>query len=187
MTDESGQEMPQEQAEGKDAAPDTERVSFVRWSGDIVHTDKDVTIRQGVVRRVRAHDVTMRQGAAVSIDADAVHVTQGTVAVVRSGEAQLGPGATSVAVLADNVKLDQAASQFMLARDNVEMDQSAVGILVGQQVTAKDSMAVLMFANSVEGDVRVAMDRQTAISFGAALGAVLGFVLLLGGLFRRRK
>jgi hypothetical protein len=67
------------------------------------------------------------------------------------------------------------------------MDQSVAGILVAQHVNARHSGAVLMFANSVEGDISVAMDRQMAITFGAALGAALGIVLGIFGLLKRGK
>ncbi len=153
---------------------------------DVVQASQDVVIRQGAAKEIHAQDVTIRQGAAVTVDADSVNIVEGAAAIVRTSDAHLGPGTTTGAVLADTVKMDQAGAQFMLARDSVEMDQSAAGILVGQHITAKDSAAVIMIANTVDGNVSVAMDRQMAITFGAAFGAALGLVLSLFGLVWRR-
>ena len=189
MAEENAQELEQAQTIEHTS---TEHVSarsvqLHQASANIIHADKDVTIRQGVAKEIRAQDVTIRQGGAITIDADNVHLTQGAVGLVRAGDAELGPGSSSVAVLADSVHLDQASAQFVMARDSVELDQCATGILVGQHITAKDSVAMLMFADKVEGNVSVVMDRQMAITFGAALGAALGLVLGLFGILRRKK
>ena len=190
MAEENTQELEQEQEAPNPSSTEhisAQTVHLHRATANIIHADKDVTIRQGGAKEVRAQEVTIRQGGAVSIDADTVHMVQGGAGLVRCGDAHLGPGSTSAAILADTVKLEQSGAQFILARDSVEMDQSAVGILVGQHIIAKDSVAMLMFADKVEGNVSVAMDRQSALTFGAALGAALGLVLGLFGVLRRRK
>ena len=190
MAEENTQAFEQEQAtvaEVKTDSVSARNVEMHRTVADVVQAAQSVTIRQGGAREIRAQDVTIRQGAAVSIDADSVSIVQGAAGLVRSSDAQLGAGSTTVAVLADTVKLDQAGAQFILGRDTVEMDQSAAGILVAHNITARDSAAVLMFADKVEGDVTVVMDRQMAISFGAAMGAALGLVLAVFGILRRRK
>lgn len=147
----------------------------------------DVTVRMGGVRDVRGQIVSIRQGAAVIINSERVDVVQGAVGLVRSSEASLGPGTSSGAVLADNVKMEQAAAQLMLARENVEMQQSAAMIVAGQTVTARNSAALFLVANNVEGDVRVMMDRQAAMSLGAALGAVVGVFVVLRRVLGGRK
>jgi hypothetical protein len=189
MAEETTQEFTQEQAvvEQTNAANISARtVEMHRATADAIHAEKSVTIRQGAAKEIRAHEVSIRQGAVLTLDADGVTITQGGAGLVRSAETNLGPGSTSAAIIADTVSLDQAAAQFVLARDTVEMDQSAAALLIGQHVTAKDSTAMLMFANTVEGNVHVAMDRQAAITFGAALGATLGLFLAVFGLLKRK-
>jgi cytoskeletal protein CcmA (bactofilin family) len=190
MAEENAQQVEQEQATDKPATADdvsAQTVEIHRAVAGVVHADRDVIIRQGGAREIHAQEVTVRQGGAVQINAERVKMTQGAAVLVRGADVSLGAGSSSAAIIADTVKLDQAGAQFILARDNVEMDQGAAGILVGQRITAKDSTAVLMFANTVEGNVSVAMDRQTATVFGAALGAALGLVLGVFGIMRRRK
>jgi len=189
MDEETTREFAEEQAAVDHAAAanvSARTVEMHRATADTVRADQSVTIRQGAAKLVRAQDVSVRQGGVLKLDADNATIVQGAAGLVRSNETHLGPGATSVAVISDAVSLDQAGAQFILARDSVEMDQSAAAILVGQRVTVKDSTAVLMFANTVEGDISVAMDRQAAITFGAALGAALGIVLAMFGVLKRK-
>jgi hypothetical protein len=164
-----------------------QRVEIHQGYATHVQASHDVTIRQGGAKEVRAQSVTIRQGVGVTVDADNVQMVQGAAGLVRASDAHVGPGSSSAAVVADTVKLEQSATKFVLARDSVEMDQSGTGILVGQHITAKDCGAVLMIANSVEGNVSVVMDRQTAIGFGAAFGAALGLMLAVFGILRRKK
>jgi len=190
MVEENTEEFAQEEAtvsQEKVGAISARMVSMHRSVAGVVRAEKDVTIRQGAAREVRAHDVAIRQGAVMTLDAERVQMTQGAAMLVRSSEANLGPGTRNVAVIADNIKLDQSAAQFLLARDSASLDQCLAGIVVGQRVTAKDSTAVLMFADSVEGNVSVVMDRQMAITFGAALGAAMGLVLAIFGILKRKK
>jgi len=190
MVEESKQEFEQQEATVEQehvGAVTARKVAMHQAYAEVVQASQDVIIRQGAAKEVHAQDVTIRQGAVVTVDADSVHMVQGGAAIVRTSDAHLGPGTVTGAVLADTVKMEQASAQFMLARDSVEMDQSAVGFLVGQHITAKDSAAVVMIANTVDGNVNVAMDRQTAITFGAAFGAALGLVLGVFGLVWRRR
>jgi hypothetical protein len=190
MAEENTQEFEQEQATLQSASEEhisARTVQLKQSQANIVHADESVAIEQGAAKEVRAQEVSIRQGAAVSVDADHVEMVQGVAGIVRCGDARLGPGTRAAAVLADNVKMEQAGAQFMLARDTVDMDQSGTFILVGQHVTAKDSGALLMFANSVEGNPRVVMDRQMALTFGAAMGAMLGLVLGVFGILRKGK
>lgn len=190
MAEESKQEFEQEEAtvaQEHVGAVTARTVEIHQGCADVVQASQDVVIRQGAAKEVHAQDVTIRQGAAVTVDADSVNIVQGAAVIVRTSDAHLGPGTTTAAVLADTVKMDQAAAQFILARDSVEMDQSAAAVLVGQHITAKDCVAAIMIANTVDGNVNVTMDRQTAINFGAAFGAALGLVLGLFGLVWRRR
>ena len=147
-----------------------------------------VIIRQGLAREVRAREsVEIRQGGAMTIDAQNVSMVQGVAALVRSGKVELGPGSRSVAVLGDTVEMDQAGTCVMVAREGVEMEQSGALVMVAPQVTARNSSALFIFADRVEGDMQVAMDRQSAAAFGAAFGAMLGVVLVLARLLRGRR
>jgi hypothetical protein len=189
MAEDKTQEFGQEQAtvaHGTGGQESAQTVFIHQATADVVQAKGDVVIRQGAAKEVRAQTVTIRQGAVVTVDADEVQVSQGGIGLLRANEARLGPGCTSAAIIADSVNLDQAASQFMLVRDSVEMDQSAAGVVVAQRVIAKDSTALLMFANSVDGEMRVVMDRQSAMTFGAAFGAALGIVLAIFGVLRRK-
>jgi hypothetical protein len=190
VAEESKQEFEQEEAtldQEHVGAVKAHTVEIHQGYADLVQASGDVVIRQGGAKEVHAQEMTIRQGGAVTVDADSVSMVQGGAVIVRTSDADLGPGTTTAAVLADTVKMEQAAAQFMLARDSVEMDQSAAAVLVGQHITAKDSAAAIMIANTVDGNVNVAMDRETAIAFGAAFGAMLGLIMGVFGLFWRRR
>lgn len=173
-TDETGPEFEHEQA------------SVERAMTDLV-TAHAVDIRQGVARAVRAREVAIRQGVAGTVDADTVELSQAAVGLVRAGDVTLGAGSRSAGVLADAVTLQQSSSQVVVSRDSVEMDQSAAAFIVGRNITAKNSVSMIMVADTVEGaQARVIVNRQSAVAFGAAMGAALAVVLFALRLFKRR-
>jgi hypothetical protein len=148
---------------------------------------QSVEMRQAGARSVRARTVTIRQGGVVTVDADSVEVQQGAVGLVRAGEARLGLGTRSMAILADSVSLDQGMSQIILTRDSADVRQSMVGLMVGQHIDANNSPTAVMIANSVEGgNAGVVLSRGSAAIFGAALGAGMALVMLLAHMLQRR-
>ena len=173
-TDETNQEFEQEQA------------TVDRGMVDLV-TAQTVEIRQGGAQNVRAKEVTIRQGLAGVVDAETVQMTQAAAALVRAGDVTMGPGSHSAGVLADAVTLQQAASQVIVARDSVEMDQSAAALIVARHVTARNSPLLIVVADTVEGaDARVIIGRQSAVAFGAAVGAALAVLLFALNLLKRK-
>jgi len=143
---------------------------------------QEVVVKQGGIGQAKATRVEVRQGGIGSVDGESVSVIQGGVGIVRTKEASLGPGAHAALLIADKVSAQQSGAQVMVVKDSIEMEQSGAVVMVAQRVTAKNSGVVFLLANTVEGDVQAVMDRKTAFTFGAALGAVLGLFLLLKSL-----
>jgi hypothetical protein len=143
---------------------------------------QEVVVKQGGIGQAKATRVEVRQGGIGSVDGESVSVIQGGVGIARTKEASLGPGAHAALLIADKVSAQQSGAQVMVVKDSIEMEQSGAVVMVAQRVTAKNSGVVFLLANTVEGDVQAVMDRKTAFTFGAALGAVLGLFLLLKSL-----
>jgi hypothetical protein len=147
-----------------------------------------VEMRQAGARSIRARQVVLRQGGAVSVDADSVEVQQGAVGLVRAGEAHLGLGTRSGAILADSVSVDQGMAQVIMTRDSADVRQSMVGLMVGQHINANNSPTAVMIADSVEGgNPGIVLNRGSAMVFGAALGAGMALMMFMLSMFRRRS
>jgi hypothetical protein len=147
-----------------------------------------VEMRQAGAKSIRARQVVLRQGGAVSVDADSVEVQQGAVGLVRAGEAHLGLGTRSGAILADSVSLDQGMAQVIMTRDSADVRQSMVGLMIGQHINANNSPTAVMVANSVEGgNAGLVLNRGSAMIFGAAVGASMALVMLLLRIMQRRS
>jgi len=180
--------------EGQEIAPETkrlyrqgaeavsaQRVEIVQGGCNSVDA-QEVVVKQGGISQVKATRVEVRQGGIGSVEGESVSVIQGGVGMARSKEASLGPGARAALLIADKVSAQQSGAQVMVVKDSIDMEQSGAVLMAAQRVTAKNSSVVFLLANTVEGDVQPVMDRKMAITFGAALGGVLGLFLLLKSL-----
>lgn len=106
----------------------------------------------------------------VSLDdltAERAEITQGAIAHARVKDLLVRQGA---------VALVESSGQ-------VRLDQSAAGAVVGDQVElGPGSIALLVVAREVHGDVKPLMDWRGALAFGAAFALVR---ILLGGIGKR--
>jgi hypothetical protein len=59
-------------------------------------------------------------------------------------------------------------------------------IVVANQVKAENQKTFLLLSGQVQGNIETALDAKSAFTFGAALGAVLGLILLLRDIITRK-
>ena len=111
------------------------------------------------------------------LQADSVEISGGGALAVLASEARLEKG-FSLITAARDLSVEKAGSQWLLAGD-AHLDQSGAGIVIARHVEASDARVAVLIAGRVDGNVQTLLDTDSAIRFGAAFGAVLGFALLL--------
>lgn len=105
-------------------------------------------------------------------------VDQASLANLTAERAEINQGAIAHAQVQD-LAVRQGAVALVESSAHVRLEQSAVGAVVGDEVEiAAGSVALVVVAREVHGDVRPVIDWRGALAFGVALGLVR---LLLGG------
>ncbi|HXR27614.1 MAG TPA: hypothetical protein VN771_07105 [Candidatus Baltobacteraceae bacterium] len=127
-------------------------------------------------RRRRARPVTPPPPA------ESATAGQVSLANLTAEHAEINQGAIAHAQVQD-LAVRQGAVALVQSSAHVRLDQSAVGAVVGDQVElGAGSVAFLVVAREVHGDVKPLIDWRGALAFGVALGLARR---LLGGRDRR--
>lgn len=128
-----------------------------------------VHIHQGGANQINASSVDMSQGGALLIQAEVLDIHQGVAFVSNAGSLSMD-ASTAAAVLTEEVVAGNSRIG-LTAANRARLDGSSVGILL---------------ARDVEGDVEPILDTRGALLAGMASGFVIGAMLLIGNLIRRR-
>ena len=105
-------------------------------------------------------------------------VDQASLANLTAEHAEVTQGAIAHATVRD-LAVRQGAVALVGSSAHVRLEQSAVGAVMGDQVEiGAGSLALVVVAREVHGDVRPAIDWRGALAFGAALALAR---LLFGG------
>jgi hypothetical protein len=125
---------------------------------------------------VQGDNIEIKQGAALAVMANEARIEKGgsLITVARDLEVQMG---ASQWLLAGEAHLEQSGSGIVITRE-IEAPDAKIGVVISGEVAGNLQVGVLL-ANHVDGNVQALVDTRTAIRFGAAFGAVLGFFLLL--------
>ena len=120
----------------------------------------DAEIVRGAVGRLDARTVAVTQGAVGAARAESLSLEMSAIGAAAAGEATIS---RSIArgVFAGEVHLEQAAAQTIFA-ERVTMESG--------------SMALVVFARRVEGEVRPLLDWRGGLALGAALGVVFAIL-----------
>ncbi len=127
---------------------------------------------------------TARYGFFPVVAADEVTVRQaGVTAALSSGDMSMTQGGGQFAIAGGNLSITMGGSNALLAGGDVDIQQGGALILGARSVSVKQGFVGAVIAGDVKLDEsRVLMSTPQA----AALGAAIGFVILvLGRLFRR--
>ena len=110
--------------------------------------------------------------------AESTVVEQASLANLTAEHAEVNQGAIAHAQVRD-LAVRQGAVALVESSAHVRLEQSAVGAVMGDEVEiGPGSLALVVIAREVHGDVRPAIDWRGALAFGVGLGLVR---LLLGG------
>ena len=115
--------------------------------------------------------------------AETAVVDQASLANLTADHAEVNQGAIAHAQVHD-LAVRQGAVALVESSAHVRLEQSVVGAVMGDEVEiSAGSVALVVVAGEVHGDVRPVIDWRGALAFGVALGLVR---LLLGGRGGRR-
>ena len=120
-------------------------------------------------------DAEIVRGAIGRLDARSVAVTQGAVGAGRAESLSLEMSAIGAAAAAD-ATISRSIARAVLAGE-VHLEQSAAQTVGADRVTmSPGSMAVVVFARRVEGEIKPLFDWRGGLALGAAIGVVLALV-----------
>jgi hypothetical protein len=92
-----------------------------------------------------------------------------------------------VVIAGSEANLDQSSTKVLVAGGNVKIDQSATVFMAANTVQVQDSPVIFLLARNVEGKAKPTFGPQESILFGTAAGLAAGFVMILAGMFKRKK
>lgn len=164
----------------------TEAVDVVRGSVHNIHAT-NVTVRQGAIQAANADRMVVRQAGMMNAKTENLEMVQGNAGLLQTRTAHLTASRSGAVLANGNVRMEQSATRLLLANGSVDIDQGGVGILVANQVKTQNSGTVFLIARNVEGNINTAFGPQESLVFGAAAGLVAGAIIMLAGLFRRRR
>lgn len=125
---------------------------------------------------------SVRTNFALVVQSDRAEMTNGAVGAVIASEATLSKGYSTVAV-ARELSLEKGGAQWLLAGE-AHVNQGGAGVIVARNIDVTDMKVGVLLAANVTGNVQAVFDRNSALSFGAAFGFVLGIVLTLRRIIR---
>ncbi len=119
--------------------------------------------------------------------AENLEMLQAGAGMIQTGTAQLTASNAGALIANGNITMDQSASRVMVVNGEVTLDQSGAVLLVANQVhTGSSSGTVFLIARKVDGNVNTAFGPRESVLFGAVAGLVMGVIMMIGGLFRRK-
>ncbi len=135
----------------------------------------DVASADSSVAASASADAEIVRGAVGRLDGRTVGVTQGAVGAARAESLSLEMSAVGAAV-AGEATISRSIARAVLARE-VHLEQAAAQTILAERVTMESgSMALVVFARRVEGEIRPLLDWRGGLAFGAALGVVLAIL-----------
>jgi hypothetical protein len=128
-----------------------------------------VHIHQGGANQINASTVEMQQGGALMIQADTIDIYKGVAGLCN----------------AEVTELESSSAAAMITDELVARD-SRLGLAVANRAKLDHSSPLVLLARDVEGSVEPVLDTRGALLAGLASGIVIGTMLVIGNLFRRR-
>jgi hypothetical protein len=148
---------------------------------------KTVTVRQGGVQSAKADQIVVRQGGVVQAQADHIEILQGGLVYGRTQTANLTASSAVALVAGGDITMDQSITRVLVSGGNVNLDQSAAVAVIARSVRVQNSNPVLLLAQNVEGDVTPMFGPRESLMYGVASGLVVGVVILVAQIFKKRK
>lgn len=147
----------------------------------------NVTLRQAGAQSVTADKLVVRQGGVVQAKADHVEMVGGGIALAQTQTASLTASQAGAVLSEGEVRMEQSGARLLLTRGDVTMDQSGAVAMIARNVKTENSGTVFLFASQVEGTVNTAFGPRESVIFGSVAGLVMGLVVLLARLARRKQ
>lgn len=126
---------------------------------------------------VQAEHAEINRGLAGMVQAERVELNQSAALAVVARDATVKMGG-SLITAASNLTVDRGGSQWLVAGE-ARVHQGGAGIVVTRHAHLTDSKVGILLAGRVDGKVQALMSNESALRFGAALGATLGVAVLL--------
>lgn len=138
------------------------------------------TLEQDRVEAVNATSVEARQSSLGDVTAERASITQSSVKSLEAQSAQFEQSSV-FRMHAEHAVINQSAATFVTAGD-IRMVKSNALVVRGTTNAVEGDLKTVFFVGEATGNVHTIFDRESALRFGAGLGAVL---VVLGTLVRK--
>jgi hypothetical protein len=144
-----------------------------------------VTLEGGSAYVIKAGQAALRQSAASTVYAETVDLRESAVGWAESDLVRADLGAVGVAQT-ETLAADQSVVGVVRA-SHATLNQAIGGVVAAERIEATNTRAFIVFGREINGSVYTWLDVRGAAVFGALAGLAVGAVLLLGGMFGRRR
>ena len=137
-------------------------------------TDKNAesrTISGEKVDSVNATSVTITQSAVQQITAERVALSQASAKKIEARSAQIEQGSV-FKLKAENAVLNRSAATFVDANEARLVNVNAI-LVRGTTNAVEGDLKTVLHVGEATGNVHAIFDKESAVRFGAALGAAL--------------
>lgn len=145
----------------------------------------NVDITRSGVQNITSTKVDFHQGAVGNIQAEEVSLTQGAGGIVETVHFQVSDGGVGIVRAQDAVVAN--CGVLFLFGDQIDMSDSYSSLIVAQEVKAEKINTKVLLAGTVEGNVETVFDTPRALLAGLAAGGMVGVVLLISQLLKKKK
>lgn len=129
------------------------------------------SVSHASVGDVSGTEIEIRQSSVGSVTAERASVTQSSIKQLDAKSAQLEQ-ASAFRINAEHAVINQAAATFVTAND-VRMVRSNAIAVRGATNAVEGDLKTVFFNGTATGNVHMIFDRDSALRFGAGLGAAL--------------
>jgi len=140
-----------------------------------------ININRSKVTNVEGGHIEMQQVCALSIDGERINTAQSAALMLRGTEISMDHG-VSMATFAGNTNINNSFLPVSVSKGETTINRSAAGLIISRDVKVKNSSALVVLANKVEGNLTTLLDLKTTVALGAVAGGLFGLLML----FRRK-
>jgi hypothetical protein len=137
-----------------------------------------ININQSTVRNVEGGHVEMQQVGALSVDGEKIEATQCAAVLVHGGDVNMNQSISTVTV-GNNTTVNFSCAPLSFSRYETTLNRTAAGVVAAGSVKADKSVALIVLANKVEGELTTLLDWKSAAAASAVVGGIWGLLSLL--------
>lgn len=146
-------------------------------------TSTKQSVKHASIGDVSGTEIEIRQSSVGSVTSERASITQSSVKQLDTRSAQIDQSSV-LKLNADHAVINQGAATFVTAGD-IRLVKSNALVVRGKTNVVEGDLKTVIFAGEATGNVHMIFDRESALRFGAGLGAALvALIVIVRKIFR---